>query len=300
MSAADRRFGARLRAAMDSRGPVCVGVDPHPHLLQQWGLADDASGLRAFGSVVLDAVGPHVAAIKPQSAFYERHGSAGIAALEELLGQARDRGVLTILDVKRGDIGSTMGGYAQAYLRDGAPLAADAITLSPYLGTGSLRPAIDLALETGRGAFILALTSNPEGPQVQHARGADGLAVAAQVARDVAQWNAHERALVGGDTDRIDMADAAPSGSFGLVVGATVGDAPRALGVDLAVGGMLLAPGVGAQGGGPRELQQVFASARSAVLASTSRGVLNAGPDHSALAEAARATVSEATKALAV
>ena len=110
------------------------------------------------------------AALKPQSAFFERHGAAGIAALEEVLAACRDAGVLSILDVKRGDIGSTMTAYAEAYLRPGAPLEADAITASPYLGVGSLTPAIDLALTHGKGVFVLALTSNPEGATLQHAR----------------------------------------------------------------------------------------------------------------------------------
>src|SRR5690606_8562055 len=124
---------------------------------------------------------------------------------------------LTVLDAKRGDIGSTMSGYADAYLRDGAPLAADALTLSPYLGFGSLRPAVDAALATGRGLFVLALTSNPEGPQVQHARGTDGRSVAGMVAAEAAAINA----------GALDPASGVRLGPVGLVVGATVGDAPR-------------------------------------------------------------------------
>ena len=163
-------FGARLAIAMADCGPVCVGIDPHPSLLADWGLTDDAAGLREFSSRVLDAVGGHVAAIKPQVAFFERHGSAGMAVLEGLLADAKSADTLTIVDAKRGDIGSTMSAYADAFLRDGAPMAGDALTVSPFLGFGSLQPAIDLALNTGRGLFVLCLTSNPEGAQVQHAR----------------------------------------------------------------------------------------------------------------------------------
>ncbi|WP_434056301.1 orotidine-5'-phosphate decarboxylase [Georgenia wangjunii] len=280
-------FGRRLTAAMATHGPLCVGVDPHPALLQRWGLADDVAGLRTFGLRVVDALGGHVAALKPQSAFYERHGSAGIAVLEELLVAAREAGTLTVLDVKRGDVGSTMLGYADAYLRDGSPLAADAVTLSPYLGLGSLAPAIDAALDTGRGVFVLALTSNPEGAGVQHARDAGGRAVAGQVVDGARARNAAE------------LATGEPLGSVGLVVGATVGTAARELGIDLAAtGGALLAPGVGAQGAGPRELAEVFGGAERAVLASTSRAVLAAGPDGASLRGAARAAAAEVTAAL--
>ena len=154
-----RPFGSRLADAMDDHGPLCVGIDPHPNLLAAWGLADSAAGLRDFALRTIDAVGGHVAAVKPQSAFFERHGSAGIAVLEETLVALRDLDTLSVLDVKRGDIGSTMAGYAQAYLSDDAPLASDSITVSPYLGYGSLTPALNLAEASGRGVFVLALTS---------------------------------------------------------------------------------------------------------------------------------------------
>lgn len=276
-------FGARLAAAMDTWGPLCVGIDPHPRLLADWGLADNAAGLRTFALTVLEAVGGEVAAVKPQSAFFERHGSAGIAVLEEVLAAARAAGVLSILDAKRGDIGSTMTGYADAYLRDGAPLAADALTVSPFLGFGSLRPLVDAALGSGRGLFVLALTSNPEGADVQHALGPDGRAVATRIAAAAAALNqGHE-----------------PLGSIGLVVGATVGTAPRELSIDLtAVNGALLAPGVGAQGAGPAELAAVFGAARRQVLASSSRGVLGAGPEVAALRAAARRAAAQVSTAL--
>lgn len=287
MSAA---FGARLAAAVDDHGPLCVGVDPHPGLLEAWGLPDDASGLRDFGLRVVEAVGGRVAAVKPQSAFFERHGSRGVAALEDVVAAARAAGTLVVMDAKRGDIGSTMGAYADAYLRDGSPLAADALTVSPFLGVGSLAPAVEAALASGRGLFVLCLTSNPEGATVQHARrgaGADVETVAAHVAREVARLNAP--AVAAGDA----------MGSVGLVVGATTGDAAARTGTDLeAVAGPLLAPGVGAQGAGPAELAAVFGAARRQVLASSSRGVLRAGPDVAALRSAARAAADEAHAAL--
>ncbi|WP_454043963.1 orotidine-5'-phosphate decarboxylase [Cellulosimicrobium sp. Marseille-Q8652] len=287
MSAA---FGARLAAAMDDHGPLCVGIDPHADLLADWGLPDDATGLRDLGLRVVEAVGGRVAVVKPQSAFFERHGSRGVAALEDVVAAARAAGTLVVMDAKRGDIGSTMAAYADAYLRDGSPLAADALTVSPYLGFGSLQPAVDLALGSGRGLFVLCLTSNKEGHEVQHARrgaGADVETVAAQIAREAALLNAP--AVAAGDA----------LGSVGLVVGATVGDAAARTGTDLtAVRGPLLAPGVGAQGAGAAELAAVFGAARGQVLASSSRGVLRAGPDVAALRASARAASDEATAAL--
>ncbi|GAA1630249.1 orotidine-5'-phosphate decarboxylase [Georgenia ruanii] len=283
-AAAPAPFGTRLAAAMTQHGPVCVGIDPHPGLLTQWGLADDVEGLRRFSLGVVEALGGRVAAIKPQSAFFERHGSRGIAVLEEVLALARAAGTLSVLDVKRGDIGSTMAGYADAYLRDGAPLAADAVTLSPYLGFESLRPALDAARASGRGVFVLALTSNPEGAEVQHAFGVEG-SVAGQMVAGAREENA--------------AADG-PLGSVGLVVGATIGAAVRDLNLDLAaVRGPLLAPGVGAQGAGAAELAEVFGDARGQVLASTSRGVLRAGPDAAALRGALAQAVDQARAALA-
>jgi len=276
-------FGARLAGAMAAHGPLCVGIDPHSALLDAWGLPDDASGLRRFALTVMEAVAGQVAAVKPQAAFFERHGSAGIAVLEEVVAAGRDTGTLVIVDAKRGDIGSTMGAYADAFLRDGSPLAGDALTVSPYLGFGSLDPAVDLALSSGRGLFVLCLTSNKEGQEVQHARTEDGTTVAALMAARAGALNA----------------GANPMGSIGLVVGATIGDAAARTGVDLqAVNGPLLAPGVGAQGAGPRELEQVFGSARRKVLASSSRGVLVAGPDTRALRDAARRASEDAAHAL--
>ena len=270
-------FGDRLYAAMREHGPVCVGIDPHASLLSSWGLTDDAHGVREFSLRVIDALGGRVAAFKPQSAFFERHGSRGVAVLEEVIAACREVGSLSIVDAKRGDIGSTMDGYAQAYLSDSSPLAGDAVTLSPYLGVGSLAPALELARRTGRGVFVLALTSNPEGASVQHARGASGASVAGDVVSQLAEFNAH--------------CDKLPLGPAGIVVGATVGDAIERLGLDLpALRGAFLAPGVGAQGAGAAQVRQVFAGVEDAVLASSSRAILSAGPSMSALRQAYLAT----------
>ena len=270
-------FGDRLYAAMREHGPVCVGIDPHASLLTSWGLTDDAHGVHEFSLRVIDALGGRVAAFKPQSAFFERHGSRGVAVLEEVIAACREVGSLSIVDAKRGDIGSTMDGYAQAYLSDSSRLAGDAVTLSPYLGVGSLAPALELARRTGRGVFVLALTSNPEGASVQHARRASGASVAGDVVSQLAEFNAR--------CDKLHL------GPAGIVVGATVGDAIERLGLDLpALRGAFLAPGVGAQGAGAAQVRQVFAGVEDAVLASSSRAILSAGPSMSALRQAYLAT----------
>ncbi|MGH8963043.1 MAG: orotidine-5'-phosphate decarboxylase [Jatrophihabitantaceae bacterium] len=260
-------FGARLGAALDERGSLCVGIDPHPALLHAWGLTDDLAGLDAFADTCVEAFGPGAAVVKPQSAFFETYGSAGIAVLERTVAACRAAGALVILDVKRGDIGSTMTAYARAYLDPSSPLAVDAITLSPYLGVGSLQPAFDAIQVYGSGAFVLALTSNPEGPQVQHARTADGRTVAQSVLDEVAGRNA----------------GAAPLGSVGVVVGATIGTA----GVDLGrLNGPFLVPGIGAQGGTADDVRRIFGDGLRAVLPSVSREVLRHGPSPAALRSA--------------
>jgi orotidine-5'-phosphate decarboxylase len=266
-------FGARLRAAMDARGPVCAGIDPHASLLQAWGLPDDVSGLERFAMTAVEALAPEVAIVKPQSAFFERHGSAGVAVLERVVASARELGALVLLDVKRGDIGSTAQGYADAYLDPRSPLAADAMTASPYLGFGSLEPLLATAEEHGAGVFVLALTSNPEGPQVQHARTDAGTSVGGTVLAELAARNA----------------GAEPWGSFGAVVGATI-DRTASADADLEINGPLLVPGVGAQGGTPESVRAVFGDAVRHVVPSSSREILGAGPDVSALRAAARRT----------
>lgn len=280
MSVDPIRLGPRLVAAMQTHGPLCVGVDPHKELLEQWGLPDSGDGLARFCDIVLEAVGGTVAAVKPQSAFFERHGSAGIAVLERLLADLRSAGTISVLDVKRGDIGSTMKAYAEAYLAEGAPLAADAITVTPYLGVGALTPAVELAAATGRGLFVLVLTSNPEAGAVQHA---GEPAVAQAVLQEVARLNA----------------GAEVTGDVGLVVGATVGDAPQRLGLDL-VGthGIVLAPGVGAQGATAQDLADTFAGLERRVLVPVSRGILGTGPDPERIRQAALELTADLTAKL--
>lgn len=261
-------FGTRLHRVISQRGRLCVGIDPHSALLQAWGLGDDIAGLERFALTAVDALAPVVGVIKPQSAFYERFGSRGVAVLEKVIARTREAGALCLLDVKRGDIGSTTQAYADAYLDPASPLASDAITASPYLGFGSLAPMVETARRHGAGLFVLALTSNPEGAGVQRSVTADGRTLAASVLDDLRDLNA----------------GANPLGSFGPVVGATIADP----GVPLDVNGPILVPGYGAQGGTVADMQQIFGAAAPAVLPSTSRGVLGAGPSPTALVDAAR------------
>ncbi len=270
-------FGRRLHEAVAARGPLCAGIDPHPGLLADWGLPDSPDGLERFALLAAEVLAPEVAILKPQSAFFERHGAAGVGVLEQVVATCREAGCLVLLDVKRGDIGSTSQAYADAYLDPRSPLAADAVTVSPYLGFGSLDPFLDTAERHDAGVFVLALTSNPEGPQFQRARTADGRGVGATVLAEVAARNA------GAD----------PLGSVGVVVGATIAPGDE-WGEDLAVGGPILAPGVGAQGATLEDVRRVFGDAARHVLPSSSREILGAGPSAEALRAAVRRAAAQA------
>jgi len=252
---------------MAKRGRLCVGIDPHASLLREWGLDDDVAGLERFALTVVEAVAPEVSVVKPQSAFYERFGARGVAVLERVIAESRAAGALVLLDVKRGDIGSTSQAYANAYLDPASPLASDAITVSPFLGFGSIEPMIATARRHDAGVFVLALTSNKEGREVQHARTDDGT-VAGVILAHLARVNA----------------DAQPLGDVGAVIGATIGASEE----DFDFNGPVLAPGYGAQGGTVEDLKRIFGPMAPHVLPSSSRSVLSAGPDVVSLRDAAR------------
>lgn len=263
-------FGVRLAAAVSARGPLCVGIDPHPELLAAWGLASNPDGLARFCEICVQAYGGF-AIVKPQVAFFEAYGAAGFAILERTIAALRADGVLVLADAKRGDIGSTMAAYAQAWAGEG-PLAADAVTASPYLGFGSLGPLLEVAGAHGRGVFVLAATSNPEGASVQRA------IVEPEVsARTVAQSIVDAAAAV----NRI---GAPKPGSIGVVVGATLGAAVPDVSE---LGGPVLVPGVGAQGGRPEMLGGLGGARLGQLLPAVSREVLRAGPDPGAVRRAA-------------
>lgn len=253
---------------MAQKGPLCLGIDPHPGLLSAWQLATDPGGLARFSDICVAAF-EGFAVVKPQVAFFEAYGAAGFAVLESTIGALRECGVLVLADAKRGDIGSTMAAYADAWVGD-SPLAADAVTASPYLGFGSLQPLLDTARAHERGVFVLAATSNPEGASVQRAIGQGGPA-----GRSVAQSIVDAAAAVNEQWG--------PPGAVGVVVGATLAEPPDVS----ALRGPVLVPGVGVQGGRPDALAGLGGALPGQLLPAVSREVLRAGPDITALRAAA-------------
>ncbi|HKM25576.1 MAG TPA: orotidine-5'-phosphate decarboxylase, partial [Corynebacterium sp.] len=193
--------------------------------------------------------------------------------LEATLAALREAGCLTVADAKRGDIGSTMAGYADAWLGENSPLRADAVTVSPYLGVGALAPVLDLAEATGGGVFVLAATSNPEAVVLQNHAGQDGRTIAQQVVDECAARNAaHEG-----------------PGNIGVVVGATLSQAP-----DLsALNGPVLMPGVGAQGGSAEDVERIARGVEKLAFPNISRAVLGAGPRIGDLRDAVVAAAAE-------
>lgn len=255
-------FGSRLSATFVEFGHLCVGIDPHPHLLGEWGLSDSADSLMTFGKTVIEACAGRVGIIKPQVAFFERHGSKGFAVLEQLAEIAQTAKLLVIMDAKRGDIGTTMDGYYDAWLGKSAPFVADALTVSPFLGFDSLLPLLSQSHERGKGVFVLAATSNPEAAEVQQAS-----LGSSQVAANV--WRKLGKANQAVDGDRM--------GSFGAVIGATVDPANFGISFEEAASTPILAPGFGAQGALLSQFSRLFASAADRTIATVSRSVLAGG-----------------------
>jgi orotidine-5'-phosphate decarboxylase len=280
-------FGSRLADVLETSGGLCVGIDPHAWLLDAWGLPTSAVGVRELGLRAVEATAGSAGVVKPQVAFFERWGSAGFAALEDVLAAARDAGLIVIGDAKRGDVGSTMDGYAEAWFAPDSPLRVDALTVSPYLGFDSLRSTIDRARQVGAGVFVLAATSNPE-------------ARAGQTAR-VAGPGGASRTLAAGIVDQVRDDDQAAGetrlGSVGLVLGATVDLASYGIDTAALTGVPVLAPGFGHQGARVSDLTALYGAAARTVLVSTSRGVLAAGPD--GMAAAVRDAAEEVRSCLA-
>ena len=275
-------FGSRLEGVFAGSGRLCVGIDPHEFLLDDWGLPRSADGVREFGLRVVDAAAGRAGIVKPQVAFFERYGAAGYAALEQVLAAARSAGLVVIADAKRGDIGTSVDAYAAAWLTPGAPLEADALTVSPYLGVGALGSTFDLAFASGKGVFVLAATSNPEAAAVQR------LGVAADIVEEVDEWNAaHPPRSTGGTGE-----SAGAIGTVGLVLGATVDLA--GYGIPLtpppgAPAAPVLAPGFGHQGAQLSDVRRIFGGLAEATIVSESRSILSAGPAGIARAVAERA-----------
>ncbi|MEY4971905.1 MAG: hypothetical protein RLZZ404_831 [Actinomycetota bacterium] len=261
-------FGSKLANSFAKYGQLCVGIDPHSALLSQWGLEDDVKGLEKFANAVLDSVVSRVGIIKPQVSFFERHGSKGFAVLERLAARAAETDLLVIMDAKRGDIGTTMDAYFDAWLGKNAPFICDALTVSPYLGFGSLKDTLSGSVERGKGVFVLAATSNPEGASVQRAT-IGGTTLAKSIWESLAEINA------------VTASGNARFGSFGAVLGATLNLQSFGLGQVMAgqpnAATPILAPGFGAQGAELSASKQLFGEAASQVIHSVSRSVLQAG-----------------------
>ncbi len=264
-------------------GPLAWGLDPSGELLGSWGLGDSPDGLDRFADLMLDTVPGVVGLVKPQSAFYERHGWRGIRTLQRLLAGLRSAGLLAVLDVKRGDVGTTNAAYAEAYLGPGAPMEADAMTVHPYLGLGAMDPFVTLAHESGACLLVVTRSTNPEGRAVQAACGDDGLSVEAALLAEIGRLNG----------------ELAP-GQVGPV-GAVVGPAHLDPALDLvAANAIFLAPGVGAQGATTDDVARTFAACPDRVIPSASRSLLAAGPDKPALQAAGHVLADELREALVV
>jgi orotidine-5'-phosphate decarboxylase len=270
-----------LQERVRALGPLCMGIDPSALLLASWDRPDSVEGLEFAALAALEASIDIAAAIKPQVAFFERFGSEGYRVLERVLRDARDADILTIADAKRGDFAPTNVGYADAWLGERSPLVVDAVTVSPYLGVGALSPFFTLAEETGRGVFVLAATSNEEGRAVQSARTTGEEKVEDLVLRSVSELNGRDDGV----------------GSFGAVLGATR-DRPE---FNLpSLGGPFLVPGVGAQGATAEHVGRMFDRCpQGTVLANVSRSILQAGPERTALRDAAQRWRDDLARALA-
>jgi orotidine-5'-phosphate decarboxylase len=274
-------FAVRFAAIRASHGPLVFGLDPSGDLLDSWGVGDTTDGLDRFTDIVLDAAAGTVGLVKPQSAFFERHGWRGIRTLDRLISSARNAGLLVILDVKRGDVGTTNDAYAEAYLGKAAPLAADAITVNPYLGLGAMGSYISRAAESGSCVLVVTRSSNPEGRAIQAAAAGDRCSVEQCLLRQIRALNM----------------ELAP-GQVGPV-GAVVGPTHMEPVLDLAAANCLfLAPGVGAQGATPADVARVFAACPDRVMPSASRSLLSAGPEVGRLRAAMTALAAEFRAAL--
>lgn len=288
--AASTPFGDRLADAFARSGHLCVGIDPHEYLLKQWGLPLSAVGAHDFGLRVVNACIGRVGIVKPQVAFYEKFGSIGYRVLEDVLDEARKAGLVVIADVKRGDLGSTIEAYGQAWLTPGSSLEADAMTISAFQGFGALQPPLELAQAAGKGLFVLSATSNPEAIAVQTAiiqrESQAGKTVAGGIASRVVNFNAEH------STGRL--------GSIGVVLGATVDFDD--VGIDLAElavepAAPILAPGFGYQGAEFADVRRLFGVAADHTIVTASRSILEVGPDR--LAAAIEAQAEELAKAYA-
>lgn len=251
-------FTEKLKRVTEQFGQLCVGIDPSESTLTDWGIPDTAEGARDFGYALISACEGRVGIIKPQVAFFERFGSSGIFALEEVLSAARETNLLVISDAKRGDIGSTMQGYAQAWFGDDSPLRSDALTVSPYLGPSSLVETIETARDVQGALFLLAATSNPESFEIQKPK-TGTLTTAARIVQFAQEFSRGDVGVVIGATvslEEFGLADVLPSSP----------EVP------------ILAPGFGAQGAKLSDVGSIFGLSAKRVICSVSRAATEGGP----------------------
>ncbi|MCE9553454.1 MAG: orotidine-5'-phosphate decarboxylase [Planctomycetes bacterium] len=263
-------FADRLSAAVGRCGnPVLVGLDPRweqlPALLREGidpgSLQQRSVAYTRFCCGVIDVVAPLVSGVKPQAAFFEELGPAGMQALWDVIAYARKRGLLVVLDGKRNDIGTTAAAYAAAYLGadEASPWGADALTVSPYLGDDSLTPFVDVAKQRGAGIFVLVKTSNPGGKTFQDLMTGD---------RPLYE---HVAALVESQSGQ--TLGACGYGTVGAVVGATYPEQLRKLRA-LMPRTWLLVPGFGAQGGSAADVAGAFDERGMGAIVNNSRGII--------------------------
>lgn len=293
-------FADRLILRVRELGhPLCVGLDPLrasiPPLFAQGSMkpgdARTADAVEAFLAAVIDRVAGRVAIVKPQIAFFELLGWRGIRALERLAARARTQGLMVLVDAKRGDIGSTVEGYAEAYLGAEAAFAADALTVNPYLGFDTLEPFVQTARRNGRGLFVLVKTSNPGSGDLQD-RDVEGEPLFGRVARGLARSEALLRGTLTGWS------------ALGVVCGATWPDQARRVREALP-SSLFLVPGYGAQGGsaasavatfvaGPKGLEGgIVNSSRAILFPEAARGAADAATWERALEAALDRAIDE-------
>ncbi len=250
-------FADRLLCALQYYGPLCVGIDPHKGKIPDLFGGDTPEGIANWAEAVIDIASQHVAVLKPQIGLFERHGAEGMQALQTVCQSARDKGLIVLADAKRGDIGSTAAGYAEAYLEPGAPFEADAVTVNPYMGLDTLEPFLERAERHGKGVIVLVRTSNLGAEDFQLAQ-IDGIPLYLKVIEKL--------------TPLIKRLEGASGwSSLMLVVGATGPEearlvraaAPRAL---------FLVPGYGHQGAKARDALAGFVAGEAGLVG----GVVNA------------------------
>ena len=273
-----RDFLGRWKAAAMTFGPFCLGIDPSAELLRLWDLEDNVDGLARFCETVGGWVSGRVAAIKPQIAFFERFGSAGMGVLEGFVSEVRRQGNLTIIDAKRGDIGTTAAAYGDAYFASTSSLRTDGLTVHPYLGVSALDAIFSRAHLVGGAVFVVVASSNPDGLMLQAATTSDSQQVAVAIARDVRRWNEGANAKVGGA-----VLGATRAGALDSILEA-LGSAP------------VLMPGIGAQGADFGDLTRL--SGHERIIPSASRSVLTAGRDRDAFMRTIDAHIERARAAL--